>query len=111
MTAEELIENGYKKYGRDVYDSAAVTGIFQKAFFDDDGKRKYFITWKRWDFGVYPQIRDEMTVQFEGKSQFQTKDGNYIEITLFSGWDLDESEKFVEKMFKTGFFNRYDDVM
>lgn len=105
----DLLDHGYNDYKPSVFDGDCVTRCYQKAFRDGDD-RKYFLTWHEWDFSKYadhrhPELLDHT---FEGETQLTTTDGDVINITFLSGWGREKAEKFMEKLFDTGWFKKYD---
>lgn len=112
MTGEELKENGYQYYEPTRIDGDFVECLYQRSFKDDNNTKQYFLTWKKWDFSqfadkMHPDLKDP---RYEGDTQLELKDGSgTIDVTFLSGWELDKAEKFMEKLFATGWFKEYGD--
>lgn len=106
---DDLLDHGYNDYKPGPFDGDCVTRCYQKAFRDGD-YRKYFLTWHEWDFSKYadPRHPELLDHTFEGETQLTTTDGYVINITFLSGWKREKAEKFMEKLFNTGWFEKYD---
>lgn len=108
---DDLLKHGYYEYKPSPFDSDCVKKCYQKSFKDKNGNRKYFLTWKEWDFSQYADYHHpelEYQHSFEGNTQLITTDDDAIEITFFNGWSRDRAEKFLKKLFDTGWFEKYD---
>ena len=108
ITEKELEKHGYKKYSPSCWDNDCVKDVFQKAVVDDKGNRKYFLDWRKWDFGKY-NLYDFDKPSYEGMVQLETINNQTINITLFAGWELKDAEFFMKRLFDTGWFKKYDD--
>lgn len=107
MTDEQLKENGYQYYAPSILDGECVTGLYQRSFGDDETYKKYFLTWKKWDFSRFAdQLHLDLNEpKYEGNTQLGLKDGSgTIDITFLNGWELDKAEKFMKQLFATGWF-------
>ena len=111
MVNGEILEaNGYKKYSG--YISEYFKSLYQKCIRDENGNKKYYIDVLEWDLSeLEARAGTRLTgVRYEAKAQLECKDGNTVNIEMLSGWELEDMEKFFEKMFRTGWFQKYDDV-
>lgn len=110
MTDVEIINAGYKEYKPTPFHSEAVTKCFQKRFDDDYGK-KYFIDINKWEFPPHPHTGELMPVSYEFGAQIEFND-KPINFTLFSGWEIEDAEKWVEDMWQNmngDYYEKWDD--
>ena len=79
---------------------------------DEDGMKKYFLTYHRWDFSRYSDVNhpDLNYPSYEAETQLTTKNGGIINLTFLHVWEPKDAEEFLEKLFETGWFRKYDDV-
>ena len=111
MDQNYLLNQGYEQYKPSPFDGESVKTIFQKVFRNEDNKRKYFLTWKKWVYEKYadsmhPELKDP---RYEGETQLcQKKIGQYIYLTFLHGWNAEDAEEFLEKLFEAGWFENYD---
>ena len=104
---EKLIEKGYVEFEPSPLDNG-VTTMFQKRFDDKIGK-KYFITVKRWDFPPHPYTGEHIPTSYEYESQLYEKDThNPINISHFSGWDIDKVEMWYERHWNNEEYDYYE---
>ena len=109
MTSEELIEKGYTRHAPNALDDDCITDVYQRSFRYENNKRKYFLTWNKWDFSRYAAHDESLNNPvFEGVAQLCTHDEKTIEIKFFSGWDIDDAEQMLEKIYRLGDFRMYD---
>ena len=111
MTDQDLLDRGFKRYPRAWFESDGIDVCFQKRYDDEVGKR-YFININKWKpiedrnapDGVWP-------ANYEYEVYFQNNDSEKrgaIKILLYAGWDIDEVEEYVQKLFETGLFEYYE---
>ena len=110
MTDKELIYRGYKPFKPGPFDDECITQGFQKAIRDENDDRKYFITFKKWDFSRYDKVKElNDCVSYEGDTQLAyKKNGEFMNITFLHGWEAEEVEEFLDNLFSTGLFEKYD---
>lgn len=106
MTKEDFIKAGYHRFDPPPYENC-ISDMFQKCFRDDKGK-KYFITVERWDYTPVARGRD-IPVSYNFVVQFVHKNGGTIDVSCFSGWDIESAEKYYEDMWNTGWFEYYEE--
>ena len=109
MTKEELINAGYTRYEPLPFEECQ-TDLYQKLIRDDNGNKKYFINIYVWDFSKYEQPgRKSDNPHFEVQTQLRhKKTGQHLEIALFDGWSVEDTEKFLEDVFNLGWFCNYE---
>jgi len=102
-TEEYIVSKGYKEYPTSEYDSPYVIKNFQKRFTDNNGT-KYFINISKWDIkSVSSVLKDRY--EFSYNIYFTASDcDNPIKIELYAGWELDDVEKHIEKLWNTGLY-------
>ena len=109
MTREELESAGYTRYEPSPLNGEFCTDLYQKLVYDDNnGDKKYFINVDVWDFSVYERdpkyrLRFEVNTQLVNK-----KTGETVDITLLNGWSVEQAEKYLEDMYKLGWFKPYE---
>lgn len=112
MTDQDFIQRGFKQFSPTPYfDSNGIETLFQKRYDDKIGKR-YFITVNKWKPIVDYRNGKTWPSNYEYEVYFQKDDGNgntkAIKILLYSGWNIDEAEEYVQKLFETGLFEYYE---
>lgn len=107
----ELIKRGYNRFNPTPFDNESVTDCYQKTFRDKNNDRKYFLTYHKWDFSRFADARHpELNYpSYEAETQLTTKDGGVINLTFLHLWKPKEAEEFLEKLFETGWFKKYDE--
>lgn len=100
---EIILSVGYLEYEPCCIDSEAVTKRFQRWFTDDIGKR-YAIDIKKWDFA---KIGSDIGVKYEFEVQVRVND-KPINITMFNGWNIEEVEYYMDKLWSTGMYDYYE---
>ena len=111
MTKSEFEKAKYTHYNPSCLDGECVTNVYQRAFNDKNGKRKYFLTCKEWDFSQYADAlhKDLNERKYEADTQLvYKKNGQALELTFLNGWDIKEAEEFMDTLFKLGWFEKYD---
>ena len=111
VVKNELIKRGYNRFEPSVFDNDSISDCYQKAFWDENSNRKYFLTYKQWDFSRYSDTNhpDLNFPSYEAETQLTTKDGGVINLTFLHLWKPKEAEEFLEKLFETGWFKKYDE--
>ena len=112
MTDQDFIQRGFKQFSPTYpIDSDGIETKFQKRYDDEVGKR-YFITVNKWKPIVDHRAGKTWPPNYEYEVYFQKDDGNgwtkAIKILLYAGWDVDEVEEYVQKLFETGLFEYYE---
>lgn len=113
MTDQDFIQRGFKQFPPTPHlDFDGIETRFQKRYDDEIGKR-YFITVNKWRAIKDSRIPDGVwPSSYEYEVYFQKDDGNgntkAIKILLYSGWNIDEAEEYVQKLFETGLFEYYE---
>ena len=112
MTDQDLFDRGFKQFPPTYpIDSHGIENKFQKAYADDIGRR-YFITVSKWKPIVDKRAGKTWPPGYEFEVYFQKDDGNgstkAIKILLYAGWDVDEVEEYVQRLFETGLFEYYE---
>lgn len=113
MTDQDFIQRGFKQFPPIPYiDPDGIETRFQKRYDDEIGKR-YFITVNKWRAIKDSRIPDGIwPSSYEYEVYFQKDDGDggtkAIKILLYAGWDIDEVEEYVQKLFETGLFEYYE---
>ena len=110
MTDNDILNAKYKEFEPSPFHNSGVTKCFQKRFDDDVGK-KYFIDINRWDFPPHPYTGEQTPTSYEFEAYF-TKDDNPINITLYSHWDIETAEKFLDEMWikmNLDYYERWDE--
>ena len=109
MTDKDFQKSGYTRYKPNAFHGECVTDMYQKPFKDKEGKRRYFLTWERWDFKKFEPNKNINPIRYEGSTQLCCKEsGQMINIDFLNGWKLEDAETFLEKLFATGWFYPYD---
>lgn len=109
---EYFISKGYHKYNPTPFDSDHTVSRFQKRFDDDQGKR-YFIDCVQYDNSYMPQhYKDgewytKYTYEYEIQ-MYQRDTHNPINLSFFSGWELEQVEEFMEMQWKIGLYDYYE---
>ena len=108
---KSLKDKNYKEFKPTSFDDECITKCYQSAIRNEDDKRDYFINWKKWDFSKYNYMRrpELNEPRFEADTQLTTKNEKTIEILFFNGWEPEEVEEFMKKLFETGWFKGYDE--
>lgn len=108
MDDNYIIEKGYYEFSPPATKPDSVVRAFQKRFDDETGK-KYFITVYKWDWSRF--YREDMPIfSYEIETQLYKKDSHYpIDLTFFSGWNIDEVEEHLEKMWNTEDYDYYEE--
>lgn len=112
MTEQDLLNRGFKQFPptRPI-DPEGIKNKYQKCYIDDIGKR-YFITVSEWEPIFDHRTGKTWPINYEYDVYFQKDDGNggtkAIKILLYAGWDIDEVEEYVQKLFETGLFEYYE---
>lgn len=107
MTSEELIKAGYKRFDPPRFEEC-ITDMYQKCIRDENGNRKYFITFERWDYSPISNGRN-IPIRFECSVQFTHKaTGETVNIDCLSGWNLEDIERYYEDQWNTGWYNYYE---
>ena len=112
MTDRDLIDRGFKQFAPTPHiDSEGIETRFQKRYDDEVGKR-YFITVNKWkplfdirNGGTWPANYEYEVYFHKEDSEGGTK---AIKILLYAGWNVDEVEEYVQKLFETGLFEYYE---
>jgi hypothetical protein len=108
MTDEYIIEKGYKEFEPTYLNSPNVVKCFQKRFDDDKGK-KYFITINKWDWTSFHR-NDMVDYSYELETQIYKKNTHEpIDMTFFAGWNVDEVEEYMEKIWSPELFDYYEE--
>jgi len=104
---KNLLEKGYLEFEPSKIDSDFVETCFQKRFDDDQGK-KYFITIKKINFSaIFPE--DFPKYKYEFNVQLYQKYTHYpINLTFFDGWDVEQVEKYMEKIWNSEEYDYYE---
>ena len=108
---EYIVSKGYKEFEPTSFDNSSVIKCFQKRFDDKIGK-KYFITIKKWDWtwindmhkSHMPPYSYEFIIQLYQKGTHAP-----ININFFSGWNLDDVEEYIEKIWNLNIFDYYEE--
>lgn len=108
---KHLIERGYKQYPPSTVDSDIVVALFQKRFDDKFGK-KYFINAHKNDMSFVPESHrgnywQPFTYDFEVQVTFG-EDERAVNLEMFSGWTIEQVEKFMEEFFEKMGPNYYE---
>lgn len=104
---EYLIRRGYKEFAPTSFDSVHVSKCFQKRFDDEIGK-KYFITVYKYN-PIYPM--DKVVYEYDIQLK-NINNENPINLKYFSGWEIEEVESYMEKLWDTklfGYYERWDE--
>lgn len=110
MDQDTLYKLDYRRFNPGAFESESVTDCYQKAFRDENDDRKYFLTWRKWDFSKYATVDNNLEEPaYDAYTQLTTKDGDVINIEFLSGWEPQKAEEFLDKLFETGWFRKYDD--
>ena len=112
VTDQDFISRGFKQFSPTYpIDSDGIEIKFQKRYDDEIGKR-YFITVSKWKPIVDHCAGKTWPSDYEYEVYFQKDDGNdstkAIKILLYAGWDIDEVEEYMQKLFETGLFDYYE---
>ena len=108
MTDKEILDRGYHRYERTQFDDWYVECQFQKRFDDEKGK-KYFITINKWDWTSFHR-NDMPNYSYELETQIYKKDTHEpIDMTFFAGWNVDEVEEYMEKIWSPELFDYYEE--
>lgn len=112
MTDQDLLDRGFKEYPPTYpIDYDGIETKFQKRYDDEVGKR-YFIIVNKWKPFFDSRTGKTWGSNYEYEVYFQKDDGKggskAINILLYSGWDVDEAEEYVWKLFETGLFDYYE---
>ena len=116
MTDQDFIQRGFKQFPPTPYlDPDGIETHFQKRYDDETGKR-YFITVNKWKPNVDPRTGMVWPSNYEYEVYFAKRDNNgkgglgekAIKILLYAGWNVDEVEEYVQKLFETGLFDYYE---
>lgn len=113
LTDQDFLSRGFKQFPPILYlDSNGIETRFQKRYDDEIGKR-YFITVNKWKAIKDSRLSNGgLPTRYEYEVYFQKDDGNdgtkAIKILLYAGWDIDEVEEYVQKLFETGLFEYYE---
>lgn len=105
LTDDIILKAGYTEYEPSIIDGHRVTKCFQKWFKDDFGKR-YAICVKKWDWS---DSHIDIGIKYEFETQM-TINEKPINITLFSGWDIEEAEYHMERLWlqnKCDYYERW----
>lgn len=103
LNDKAILDAGYTEYEPSLIDTANVTKCFSKWFWDAFGKR-YAIHIKKWD---WTNIDPSMGIKYEFEVQVAI-DEKPINITLFSGWDVEEVENYMERLWSQGTYDYYE---
>ena len=103
LNDETIRKAGYKEYEPSIIDSDMISKCFQKCFSDDIGKR-YYIDIKKWDWS---NIRADIGVKYEFEVQMCINE-KPINFTLFNGWDVEEVEDYINRLWSTGEYDYYE---
>ena len=106
-TVKYLEEKGYQRYDSTNQYSDA---LYQKKFFDDNGNAKYYINVDHYNFdNVKMSNEARKNYEFEYMTQLISKATNCpINITLFSGWQIDDAEEHIEMLYNSGMYKQYE---
>ena len=112
MTDQDLLDRGFKQFPPTYpIDPAGVKNKYQKCYSDEIGKR-YFITVSEWEPIFDRRTGKTWPINYEYDVYFQKDDGKgstkAIKILLYAGWDVDEVEEYVQRLFETGLFDYYE---
>lgn len=105
---EYIVSKGYKEFKPTSFNNNSVIRCFQKRFDDENGK-KYFITVNKWD---WTWVNDAYTppYSYEFDIQLYQKETHApININFFSGWNLDDVEEYMEKIWNLNIFDYYEE--
>lgn len=100
-----LTQYGFKEYRPTPFTDKGVITCFQKRYDDELGK-KYFLDCNVWDWTWTERIEENYSLEFGG--QLYQKDTHDAMDYTFIGWELEQSEKFLEDLFTTGLFEHYE---
>lgn len=111
-TSQDLLNRGFKEFPPTYpIDPAGVRTKYQKRYDDEIGKR-YFITVSEWEPIFDSRTGETWPINYEYDVYFSRDDGKggtkAIKILLYAGWDVDEVEEYVRKLFETGLFDYYE---
>jgi hypothetical protein len=112
MTDQDLLDRGFKQFPPTYpIDPTGVKNKYQKCYSDEIGRR-YFITVSEWEPIFDRRTGKTWPINYEYHVYFQKDDGKgstkAIKILLYAGWDIDEVEDYVQKLFETGLFEYYE---
>ena len=111
MNKKEFEKAGYIHYNPAPLDGECVTSVYQRSFNDKNGNKKYFLTWKEWDFSQYADAlhQDLKNRRYEADTQLTyKKNGQTLDLTFLDGWSVEDAEGFMKALFKLGWFEKYD---
>lgn len=103
LNDETILRAGYKEYEPSIIDSDMVSKCFQKWFHDSVGK-KYAISIKKWDWSG---TRTGIGVKYEFEVQLCVDD-KPINFTLFNGWNVEEVEDYMDRIWSTDKYDYYE---
>ena len=107
-----LKEQGFYEYKPTQFDNSSVVSRFQKRYDDDHGK-KYFINILKWDNSFVPiDRRDKWWKPYSYTYEAQItmfKEQKPVKFDFFSGWTLEQVEKFMEDFFNKLEPNYYEE--
>ncbi|MBO4219922.1 MAG: hypothetical protein J5933_03245 [Clostridia bacterium] len=104
-----LLACGYTRYQPTAVTPDGITDLYQKAVRDAGGRICYFIDVQKWAGWVHPYTGEKIEPSYEFEAYFEDKKtGKPLRILLYSGWDIDEAEKYIEVIFNLGLWKEYD---
>lgn len=108
VSDQTFLDKGFTKYKPDYsFDNRDIEACFQKRYDDEQGK-KYFITAKKWSGFTHPYTGETFNPAYEYHIQLLSKDDrNAVDLLFHSSWELEDVEKYVEEIWKTGLFDYY----
>lgn len=96
---------GFHEYEPTRFDAENIITCFQKRYDDELGK-KYFIDARLWDFSWSDKVPEnyhpELCMQVYQKDTHDAVNFTYID------WDVDQVEKFIDRMFELGLLEHYE---
>ena len=109
MIESDILNAGYHEYDPTPIDHEDIDKRYQKRFDDKIGK-KYFIDIIHWKPIRHPHTGEWYGGGYEFETQLYKKGTHEpINMTFFSGWDIDSVEKFISDMFDTGILDYYEE--
>ena len=107
--AEYLTNKGYHEYKPTKFHSDGIEKCFQKRFSDKKGTR-YFIDVNQWEDMTHPKTGEQIDGGYEYEVYFYDNTDKHLPIRMlfYAGWNVDDVEKYAEKMFDSGIYGYYE---
>ena len=102
---KRLMEKGYEEFEPSPFKSVNITTGYKKTFDDKIGK-KYYISVYKWKSWVHPTTQEVVPESYEYEVHL-THGGKVLELLFQSSWDIDDVERQVELIWKTGYYDYY----